>query len=84
LGQRVAEALDLDFTEVLTRSEPKQWHGVIHALKQQPFVYNCTGPTPPMVLVVDDLATTGRTLRLSLQAIRGAGVPAFGFAVSGV
>jgi adenine/guanine phosphoribosyltransferase-like PRPP-binding protein len=37
-----------------------------------------------MVLVVDDLATTGRTLRLSLAAIRSAGIPAFGFAFSGV
>jgi hypoxanthine phosphoribosyltransferase len=83
LGERVAEALALDFAEVLTRLEPKHWHGVIHALKQEPFVYNCTGPTPPMVLIVDDLATTGRTMRLSLEAVRAAGVMAFGFAYSG-
>jgi pyrimidine operon attenuation protein/uracil phosphoribosyltransferase len=37
-----------------------------------------------MIIVVDDLATTGRTMRLALEAIRGAGVPAFGFAFSGV
>jgi hypothetical protein len=79
-----ASALGFDFAEILTRTEVKQWHGVIHALQQGPFVYNCMGPILPMVLIVDDLATTGRTLRLSLEAIRGAGIPAFGFAFSGV
>ena len=84
LGERVAEALGLDFADALSGSGAKHWHGVIHSLKQEPFGYNCTGLTPPMVLIVDDLATTGRTLRLSLEAIRGAGVPSFGFAFSGV
>jgi orotate phosphoribosyltransferase len=37
-----------------------------------------------LVLIVDDLATTGRALRLSLSAVRGAGVPGFAFAFSGV
>jgi orotate phosphoribosyltransferase len=37
-----------------------------------------------MVLVVDDLITTGRTMRLSIEAIRAAGVAAFGFEFSGV
>jgi orotate phosphoribosyltransferase len=36
-----------------------------------------------MVLIVDDLITTGRTMRLSVEAIRAAGVAGFGFAFSG-
>jgi orotate phosphoribosyltransferase len=36
-----------------------------------------------MVLVVDDLVTSGRAMQLSLTASRAAGVAAFGFAVSG-
>ena len=36
-----------------------------------------------MVVIVDDLVTSGRTMRLSVEAVRAAGVAAFGFAVSG-
>jgi predicted amidophosphoribosyltransferase len=32
-----------------------------------------------MVVIVDDLVTTGATMRRSLEAIRAAGVAAFGF-----
>jgi orotate phosphoribosyltransferase len=37
-----------------------------------------------MVVIVDDLITTGRTMRLSVEAIRAAGVAGFGFGFSGV
>jgi predicted amidophosphoribosyltransferase len=37
-----------------------------------------------MVVIVDDLVTTGATMRRSLAAIRAAGVAAFGFGYSGV
>jgi adenine/guanine phosphoribosyltransferase-like PRPP-binding protein len=36
-----------------------------------------------MVLIIDDLVTSGRTMRLSVNAIQAAGVAAFGFAYSG-
>jgi orotate phosphoribosyltransferase len=36
-----------------------------------------------MILVLDDLATSGVTMRRSLEAIRNAGVAAFGFAYNG-
>jgi adenine/guanine phosphoribosyltransferase-like PRPP-binding protein len=36
-----------------------------------------------MVLVVDDLVTSSRTMRLSIDAIQAAGLAAFGFAVNG-
>jgi predicted amidophosphoribosyltransferase len=37
-----------------------------------------------MAIVVDDICTTGATMRRSLEAIRTAGVTAFGFGFSGV
>jgi adenine/guanine phosphoribosyltransferase-like PRPP-binding protein len=37
-----------------------------------------------MVVIVDDLITSGRTLRLSIEAIRSAGLAASGFGFSGV
>ena len=79
----MASALGLPFVEVLTRTEPKRWHGPHHSLRQAPFVCAPQDPAPPMILVVDDLCTSGRTMRNSIEAIRQAGVAAFGFGYSG-
>ena len=83
LGRHVAEALGLPFTPMLARRDRKRWHGPHEALRQTPFVCTPPDPTPPMVLVVDDLITSGKTMRLSIGAIRSAGAAAFGFAYSG-
>ena len=83
-GEAVADALGLPFAEILSRTEPKRWHGPHHALRQAPFVCTLPEPAPTMVVIVDDLVTTGRTMRLSVEAIRAAGVAAFGFGFSGV
>ena len=79
----MAAALGVPFVEALARTDRKRWHGPHSSLGQAPFV--CSLPAPPltMVLVVDDLVTSGRTMQLSLTTIRAAGVAAFGFAVSG-
>jgi hypothetical protein len=84
LGVRVAELLALPFGTILTRTDVKRWHGVHHSLQQAPFVAALPEPAPVMILVVDDLVTTGATMRRSLEAIRAAGVAAFGFGFSGV
>jgi hypothetical protein len=84
LGRQVAEALGLPFAEILIRTDMKRWHGPHHSLRQAPFVCTLPAPAPTMVLVVDDLVTTGATMRRSLEAIRTAGVAAFGFGFSGV
>ncbi len=84
LGQVVAAALGLPFAEMLARTEPKRWHGPHHALRQASFVCGLPDPTPTMVVIVDDLVPTGRTMRLSVEAIRAAGVAAFGFEFSRV
>jgi hypothetical protein len=65
-------------------TEPKRWHGPHSGLRQAPYVAAVPDPAPPLVLIVDDLCTSGHTMRLSLEAVRKAGVPAFGFAFSGV
>jgi predicted amidophosphoribosyltransferase len=80
----VAEALGLPFAEVLTRTDVKRWHGVQPSLRQAPYLAALPEPAPPMVLIVDDLCTTGATMRRSLVAIRNAGTTGFGFAFSGV
>jgi hypothetical protein len=84
LGRRVAEALGLPFVPgMLRRTDRKRWHGPWHSRTQSD--YRCDPPAPgtPMILVADDLATSGTTMRLSLKAIRATGTAAFGFAYSG-
>ncbi len=84
LGRVVAEALGLPLAEVLTRTDVKRWHGPHASLRQTPFACTLPEPAPILVLVVDDLVTSGATMRRSLEAIRAAGVAAFGFGYSGV
>jgi predicted amidophosphoribosyltransferase len=83
LRESVAAALGLPFAAMLARSELKRWHGPHHALRQPAFVCTLPAPAPTMVVIVDDVITSGRTMRRSLEAIRAAGVAAFGFAYSG-
>jgi predicted amidophosphoribosyltransferase len=79
----LAAILGLPFAEVLARTEPKRWHGPHASLRQAPYACALPDPAPPMILVVDDLCTSGRTMRNCIEAIRQAGAPAFGFAYSG-
>ena len=37
----------------------------------------------PAAVVIDDLITTGKTMSLSLDALRAAETPAWGFALNG-
>jgi adenine/guanine phosphoribosyltransferase-like PRPP-binding protein len=83
LARAAAAILGVPLVEVLARTDTKRWHGPHHALKQAPFVATLPEPRPTMVLVLDDLVTSGRTLRLSIEALNRAGCAAFGFAFSG-
>jgi hypothetical protein len=83
LGRCVSLNLGLPYTEVLARTEPKTCHGPHAALRQQPFVCTLPDPVPTMIVVVDDLITSGRSMGLSIEAIQAAGVAAFGFGYSG-
>jgi hypothetical protein len=84
LGRGVAEALGLRFAEALGRTDSKRWHGPHHSLRQASFRWELPGGVvPPMILVVDDLVTSGATVQRSLEAVRAAGIMAFAFAYSG-
>jgi hypothetical protein len=84
LGRLVAAELAVPFVEILSRADVKRWHGPHHSLRQGPFECLLPEPAPVMVLIVDDLVTSGATMRRSLEAIRNARVATFGFAFSGV
>jgi hypothetical protein len=82
LGRAVAHELGLAYQTTLQRpGGAKKWHGRHYALKQEPF--SVVGKPPSVALVVDDMMTSGRTMRLALDALRAAGTPAFGFACIG-
>ena len=70
LGQRVAEALGLPFSGEVLALPQFRWRP-------------CHSEPKQSILVVDDLCTSGRTMRHSIEAIRAAGAAAFGFAFSG-
>jgi hypothetical protein len=76
----VAAALELPFVEILSRTEPKRWHGPLYALPPSPVRLHLARPGPYNGV---DLVTTGATMRRSSEATRAAGVAAFGVAVSG-
>jgi hypothetical protein len=75
LGRAVAGLLGLEYQTTLERSDCKRYHGRHYAMKQAPFVV-FRAPAG-VTLVIDDLTTSGTTMRLSLEALRAAGVPAF-------
>ena len=83
LAESVAGRLGFPFALTLSRTAEKKTHGVHQSLAQTGFKFEMPQERPDMILVCDDLVTTGTTLRLSLAAIRGAGFPAFAFAFSG-
>jgi hypothetical protein len=82
LGRAVAQLLGLEYQTTLQRpGGAKRWHGRHYALKQGPFTATCKPPS--VALVIDDMLTSGTTMRLALEALRTAGVPGFGFAYVG-
>jgi hypothetical protein len=83
LGRAVAVALGVPLVEVLTRTEAKRWHGPLHALRQAPFACTLPADPPVLLLVLDELVTSGRTMRLSIEAINRGECAEFGFAFSG-
>lgn len=88
LARLVAERLVVPYRPMLRRSpgESKKYHGHHYALAQAPFTATIPeGPARPAIaLIVDDLSTSGVTMKLSLEVIRGPGIAAFGFAFSGI
>ncbi len=82
LARETARMLALEFCAILERTDLKRWHGPWHSLEQKPYLVR-PAQGVDLVIVVDDMITSGRTMRLALEAIRRTGVMAFGFAHSG-
>jgi predicted amidophosphoribosyltransferase len=80
MSRHVSLRVGVPFLLMLGRTEPKRCHGPHAALRQAPFACALSDPSHSMILVLDDLATSGVTMRRSLEAIRNAGVAAFDFA----
>jgi len=80
LGRAVAKRLGIEYVETVARTDTKTQHHPMASLRQTP--YRVTS-TPSAAIVVDDLITSGTTMRLALEALHGAGAAAWGFAYSG-
>jgi len=78
LAQSCAVALGLDNVTTLKRTKSKTRHHPMASLEQVPYLVSLRPPS--VALVVDDMITSGTTLRFSLSALRSVDVPAFGFA----
>jgi hypothetical protein len=79
LARAVADVLGFPYLDTLARTGQKRYHHPMESRRQPPYICVLPRKPPGMILVVDDLVTSGTTMRLSLTAIRSAGVPAFGF-----
>ena len=83
LARRVAGVLGVPFVPMLRRTDVKRYHSPWDSRRQLPYAVEVPDPRPGMALIVDDLLTSGTTMRLALEALRGAGIPSHGFVYSG-
>jgi hypothetical protein len=79
LAAEVARQMDRQYAVTLARQDAKRFHHPRQSLMQLPFAVQ-RSPLPQIILIVDDLITSGTTLRLSIDALRAAGTMPFGFA----
>ena len=71
LAGQVAARLDMPVAEIIARTDAKRYHGPAFSLEQS--VYRLTG-NAAAAIVLDDLITSGNTMKLSLEALpRGTG-----------
>jgi len=77
----VAAKLQRKAARLLTRTDEKHYHHPMEALRQAPFCYE--GPKVPLVVIVDDLITSGATMKRAMQAVQEKGLAAYGFAYYG-
>lgn len=80
LAAAVAELLDLPFAKLLERTDKKTRHHPKASLDQTDYTVTAA---VPVAIVIDDAVTSGNTMRLSLAALRAAGITAWGFAYAG-
>jgi pyrimidine operon attenuation protein/uracil phosphoribosyltransferase len=80
LGRHVANRLRMPLLEIIARTDEKHHHGRRASLGQEAYVSTMAVPA---AIVIDDLITSGRTMKLALDALRAAEVPCWGFALNG-
>jgi hypothetical protein len=82
LAAAVAAHLKLPYhAGAVTRTDTKQYHHPMVALRQTDFLY--TGPDTRAVIIIDDLITSGATMKRAIKAAQTKGIPAYGFACYG-
>lgn len=82
LAREVATRLSLKFKPTLKRIAAKTQHGPMASLTQGEFVIACK-TLPPAAIVIDDMITTGTTMKTSIATLAAAGVAVWGFAYAG-
>lgn len=79
LGRAVSERLNREFVTCFAAQTSKKYHGRFESIRrQEPFVLAYIPDVP--VILVDDLITSGRTMKTALDTLSQAGVVNFGFA----
>ncbi len=79
LGRAVSERLDIEFVTVFAPQVGKRYHGRFESLRrEEPFELIFVPDTP--TIVIDDLVTSGRTMKTALETLAQANVASFGFA----
>lgn len=70
----------MPLAEIIARTDEKHHHGRRASLDQEAYVSTMSVPA---AIVIDDLVTSGHTMKLSLDALRAAEIPAWGFGLNG-
>lgn len=81
LCDAVSARLGRKAARLITRTDAKHYHHPMEALRQAPFRYE--GPKVPLVIIVDDLITSGATMKRAMTAVQEKGIAAYGFAYYG-
>jgi len=77
VAKAVGVRLGLDVVTTLQRTDEKRYHHPKASLSQAG--YAVASVPSDVSLVIDDVITSGTTMRLALEALRAVGVAAFGF-----
>ena len=78
VGKLVSCGLGLDYLTIFERQEVKRWHSTHQTFLASPFQLRIKPPS--VLLIVDDMITSGNTIRNCLDVCWEHNIPAWGFA----